>query len=302
MANFLTTLGTSNSIEQLILNTRKNLTLVTPYLKLSTIMIDRIKYACTKDIKITLIYGKSHLEKKEKNILSGLSNVQIYFCQNLHAKCYFNEDSLIITSMNLYEYSQNNNREMGIEFDKESDKDIFLKAIEEVNSIKNSSILEKDFSKNNIQKKIAVQKKDILKLDKKEYWDLSTFHLPALKRYFEIVWPENETILYPKYLKVKNFPKENIDLEVNHRVDFKFKDKFEFETYKEKYNPSVGKGMEGIRFYWNDRQLNVYPEKKFVPEKNTKGLENMFTKYLVIIDTVIKNSDLTDKEMVLPIE
>ena len=36
------------------------------------------------------------------------------FVQNLHAKCYISESAAIITSMNLYEFSQQNNDEMGI--------------------------------------------------------------------------------------------------------------------------------------------------------------------------------------------
>ena len=39
-------------------------------------------------------------------------HVHLYFSKNLHAKCYLNEKKMIITSMNLYEFSQVNNREM----------------------------------------------------------------------------------------------------------------------------------------------------------------------------------------------
>ena len=38
----------------------------------------------------------------------------MYFLPNLHAKCYFNEDRMIITSMNMYEFSEKHNREMGV--------------------------------------------------------------------------------------------------------------------------------------------------------------------------------------------
>ncbi len=38
----------------------------------------------------------------------------IILSQNLHAKCYLNEKAAIITSMNLYDFSQVNNNEMGV--------------------------------------------------------------------------------------------------------------------------------------------------------------------------------------------
>jgi phosphatidylserine/phosphatidylglycerophosphate/cardiolipin synthase-like enzyme len=48
---------------------------------------------------------------------------------NLHAKCYLNENTAIITSMNLYRHSQENNWEMGIKIEKSTDPVIY----EEIN-------------------------------------------------------------------------------------------------------------------------------------------------------------------------
>ena len=55
--------------------------------------------------------------------------------ENLHAKCYINEESMVITSMNMYEYSENNNWEMGILIRKQDDAKVFEEAIREVESI-----------------------------------------------------------------------------------------------------------------------------------------------------------------------
>ena len=54
-------------------------------------------------------------------LLKQLNNASIYSLDNLHAKCYLNEDSAIVTSMNLYQHSQENNWEMGIKIDKSND-------------------------------------------------------------------------------------------------------------------------------------------------------------------------------------
>jgi hypothetical protein len=50
----------------------------------------------------------------------------------LHAKCYLNEAEAIITSMNLYEFSQQNNNEMGIYISKTQDPDLYNSTFEEV--------------------------------------------------------------------------------------------------------------------------------------------------------------------------
>ena len=53
------------------------------------------------------------------------------FCQNLHAKCYLNERSAIITSMNLYDFSQVNNNEMGVFVDRDQEPDLYRETYEE---------------------------------------------------------------------------------------------------------------------------------------------------------------------------
>ena len=47
--------------------------------------------------------------------------MRLSFCTNLHAKCYLSETSALVTSMNLYEFSQVNNHEMGISLTKAED-------------------------------------------------------------------------------------------------------------------------------------------------------------------------------------
>lgn len=49
----------------------------------------------------------------EREKLHSLDNLTIMNHPNVHAKCYLNDSSMIVCSMNLYEYSEKNNREMG---------------------------------------------------------------------------------------------------------------------------------------------------------------------------------------------
>ena len=92
----------------------------------------------TKDIlknqkrstKIHVIYGKTRLKPAEKSFFNDIS-IEPYFLENLHAKCYLNEKEAMLTSMNLYEFSQEHNDEMGILVSREQDPKLYEKIKEE---------------------------------------------------------------------------------------------------------------------------------------------------------------------------
>lgn len=139
MADFLTTNGVSYHIENVILGAKKKLVLVSPYLQLSKTLFERLKDASNKNVSIKVIYGKDELKPNERNSLAELSNVELFYFENLHAKCYFNESEMVITSMNMYEYSEKNNREMGVFITRANDGNLFEQAVKETQSIIESS-------------------------------------------------------------------------------------------------------------------------------------------------------------------
>ena len=135
MAKFLNTSGTNFFLEELIKNAKERLILISPYLRLN----DRIKELLEdKDrlkIDIRIVYGKSDLHPDEIKWMQKLDYVRVSFCKNLHAKCYVNESECIISSLNLYEFSQVNNNEMGILVRKYEDNEVFKDAYEEAQRI-----------------------------------------------------------------------------------------------------------------------------------------------------------------------
>ena len=135
MTKFLTTSGIVHQLENIIINSCKKLVLVSPYIQISKIFLERLKEASDRGVKITIVYGKSDLNSSERKSLEDIRNVELYFLENLHAKCYFNEDKLIVTSMNMYAFSEKTNREMGILFDRKKDFEIFDQAVNETLSI-----------------------------------------------------------------------------------------------------------------------------------------------------------------------
>ncbi len=135
MAKLLNTSGTNFFLEELIKNAKERLILISPYLRLN----DRIKELLEdKDrlkIDIRIVYGKSDLHPDEIKWMQKLDYVRVSFCKNLHAKCYINESECIISSLNLYEFSQVNNNEMGILVRKYEDNEVFKDAYEEAQRI-----------------------------------------------------------------------------------------------------------------------------------------------------------------------
>lgn len=135
MAKFLNTSATNYFLEELIKEAKDRLILISPFLKLN----DRIKELLTdKDrlkIDVRIIYGKSELQPEELTWLKGLTYIRTSFCKNLHAKCYLNEELCIISSLNLYEFSQVNNNEMGVLIRRSDDGDLYKDAYEEAQRI-----------------------------------------------------------------------------------------------------------------------------------------------------------------------
>jgi hypothetical protein len=150
VAKFLNTEGVSYHLSTLIDNSLETLILISPYLKIN----ERIK-SCLQDRdrlkRITrIIYGKSELQPTEINWVKSLEYTHTSFCKDLHAKCYLNENEAIVTSMNLHEYSQVNNYEMGIYIEKSQDSDLYKSVYEEVQKlIRNSDELKISVSKVN---------------------------------------------------------------------------------------------------------------------------------------------------------
>lgn len=141
MAKFLNTKKAVSEIEDLIRNADQKLILMSPYLKLSKDFKELLTYRNNKDKITTVIFGKQELNPNEMKFLQALRFVILKYHEDLHAKCYLNEDKMIITSLNLYEFSMNNNKEMGVLVDllDDNDKELFEDALKEIDYIQSTS-------------------------------------------------------------------------------------------------------------------------------------------------------------------
>jgi len=131
MAKFLNTTGVSYHLEELIKGTKDRLILISPYLQFNDRIKEHISNLNIQKRDIRIVYRENKLQIEENNWLESQIGVRTSICKNLHAKCYLNENEGIITSMNLYEFSQQNNNEMGIHFSKNQDPELYNSTLEE---------------------------------------------------------------------------------------------------------------------------------------------------------------------------
>ena len=125
MAKFLNTTGVSYHLEELIKSTKDRLILISPYLQFHNRVRDHIQNLNIQKRDIRIVYRESKLQLEESNWLEKQIGVRTSICPTLHAKCYLNENEAIVTSMNLYSFSQQNNDEMGIHVTKEKDPELY---------------------------------------------------------------------------------------------------------------------------------------------------------------------------------
>lgn len=121
MAEFLYGDNLNAALIEIIELAKEHLLIISPFIKLH----GRVEYALKsqKDndqLKITIVFGKNEddrsksITKKDFIFLKDFPNIVMRYEPRLHAKYYANDGSGLLSSMNLYDYSQNNNIEFGI--------------------------------------------------------------------------------------------------------------------------------------------------------------------------------------------
>lgn len=121
MARFLKGNDLNAELEKIFETAEYSIILISPYIKLH----ERYKSSLlTKlenhNIEITVLFGKNEddmsksMKQEDFDFFKQFPNIEILHEKRLHAKYYASESKAILTSMNLYGFSQNNNIEAGI--------------------------------------------------------------------------------------------------------------------------------------------------------------------------------------------
>jgi hypothetical protein len=121
---FLTGNELNHELEKLFEEANEHLILISPYISLHEryASVLRAKLANEK-LEIVLVFGKNEedpsrsMKRTDLEFFMQFPNIEIRFEPRLHAKYYASDDVAIITSMNLYRYSQDHNIEAGVKMD-----------------------------------------------------------------------------------------------------------------------------------------------------------------------------------------
>lgn len=121
MVKFLEGNGLNHGIEQIFDKAKENIFLICPYIKVHARYKSTLKSKMENPkLHITVVFGKNEgdltksMKSEDFEFFKKFPNIQIRYEKRLHAKYFANEKAAIITSMNLYSYSQDNNIESGV--------------------------------------------------------------------------------------------------------------------------------------------------------------------------------------------
>ncbi|MEP7249277.1 MAG: phospholipase D family protein [Spartobacteria bacterium] len=135
MAKFLNTSAANYYLEEVIRLAHDRLVLVSPSLRLNDRVKELLEDKNRMKVEIRFVFGKNELPPEDVNWLRDLRFVRTNYCKNLHAKCYLNEDLGLVTSLNLHEFSQVNNSEMGVLISRPEDPTLFQSVSDEADRI-----------------------------------------------------------------------------------------------------------------------------------------------------------------------
>lgn len=256
----LTTNGMSLGIEKLIKEAQKELWLISPYLKIHDRLIALLQSADDRDVNIHLIYGKKSDIGGEMKKLKGLLNLSIYFCKNLHAKAYFNEEEAIIGSMNLYEYSAINNVELGVLLESRKERQARKELFEEVKNILKLSVVKK----NGIQNEHL----DETEMD----------YIDCENQYYELLKPSLLSLNFKKGNNSKKFYTgriaHNVPCSINNEyglISFVFDSKGQFPTQRKISEIERLIGDYRVFEHTDSNRFCIYP-----PQKAKINIKNLY--------------------------
>lgn len=122
MEKFLTGDELNSEIGKIIERAENQLIIISPFIKLHERTKDKLKSKIEDDkLEIIIVFGKNEDDKNKSfpaddiNFFKTFPNIEVRYEKRLHAKYYANDNYAIMTSMNLYDFSLNNNIEFGIQ-------------------------------------------------------------------------------------------------------------------------------------------------------------------------------------------
>ncbi len=139
MAKFLSTTNIAGAIDDVIRTAKRRVVLVSPYVKTWRRIHERLGDAEARGVR-TLLVCRDGEEAKLTSDLLAIPGLSVRVLEKLHAKVYSNGASIVLGSMNLTDFSQQQGREVGILLERSNDGSLFEEVEAEVESILRASV------------------------------------------------------------------------------------------------------------------------------------------------------------------
>ncbi|MBE0480851.1 MAG: hypothetical protein IBX68_07720 [Dehalococcoidia bacterium] len=115
MVRFLNTTQARGEVERMLTNAQSSIVIISPFIKIHDALVSRLRDAAVnRNVRVSLVCRADDLRPQEKRKIEQIPNLQLYFNEKVHAKCFYNEVYMVIGSLNLYDSSTGDNREMGV--------------------------------------------------------------------------------------------------------------------------------------------------------------------------------------------
>lgn len=131
MAKLINTNSKALVLEKLISRARKQVVIISPLLALNKETTSLIQNAMRQGVHFYIVYAQHQLKTAEYHWLQHSSHITLLCCEDLTAKCYFNESYCIVSSLNLLEFSQASDYDMSFLLSKRDDNAAFCSAVKE---------------------------------------------------------------------------------------------------------------------------------------------------------------------------
>lgn len=192
-------------IERMFKNENDYLLILSPYLQIAKTLEAILSMSIAK---VTIIYRKEKNNEEDLNkIKTALPNVTFLPADNLHAKVYISSRYFIIASLNLYEFSQLNNFELGVLLHNENDNFLanqlkdYIKVFFKVNNFDFSilDVFSKEYTIGDLYQKLK-SRCGITSINDKQFRELNIYIGNELKTVKNLKENEGETFSY--YTKI----------------------------------------------------------------------------------------------------
>ena len=273
---FIPVMEISGQIMTLIEDAEKQLIIVSPYVEIKN--WDKLKRclknAIARNVEITFYVREN--AKQDLEPLRQFSS-KIILIKDLHAKIYLNENYGIVSSQNLYQYSDINSIDFAYSTETEVERNQLVKLIDKY--LKNSTSLA---PVKEIEKEIVVEKEII----KESIFPLGEVHLEKIKNSFQQIFPQikiNSSNQYVYCNKLLSFG------DVMFREGFEIRLFFDLKNRDQFVSIIEGLSFENNNYRYEKKLINnnsQSPVLIFIPYEVT-DIQKLIYDYIFMTKTIL---------------